>query len=312
MLIHFKKGLKCFMKIDASEKWLAVYEALASEVRLRIIQLLSEKAMNIKELAAALHLSSAILSMHVKKLEKSGIIETAMGRSNGGTQKLCKLVVEKLEITFPAAVKAMRKNHEIAIPVGHYTDFEVQPTCGLATLEHLIGYYDDPRYFLDPERVNARVLWFGEGFVEYKIPNHLLNSETPKELEITLELGSEAEGSNENWPSDISFCLNGRTLGQWTSPGDYGNRRGKYTPQWWELGVNQFGLLKMIRINEQGTYIDGQLMSNQTIQDFNIETKQWTFRMSVLPEAVHKGGLTLYGKGFGNYDQDILFRLYYE
>jgi predicted transcriptional regulator len=299
------------MNIDASEKWLAIYEALASKVRLAIIQLLSEKAMNIKELAGALGLSSAILSMHVKKLEKSGIIETTMGRMNGGTQKLCKLVVEKIEITFPAAGQTLRKYHEISIPVGHYTDFDVQPTCGLATLEHLIGYYDDPRYFLDPERVNARVLWFGEGFVEYKIPNHLLGSETPKELEITLELGSEAEGSNEFWPSDITFHLNGRSLGKWTSPGDYGSKRGRYTPQWWELGVNQFGLLKMIRINDQGTFIDGQLMSNQTIQDFNMESKQWSFRMSVLPEAVNKGGLTLYGKGFGNYDQDMLFRLYY-
>ncbi|MEX2462488.1 MAG: ArsR family transcriptional regulator [Paenibacillaceae bacterium] len=300
------------MQIEPSEKWLPIYEALASEVRLKIIHLLADKQMNIKELAAAIGLSSAILSMHIKKLEKSGIIETQMSRINGGTQKLCKLVMETLEITFPNAAQTQRKSHEISIPVGHYTDFQVEPTCGLATVEHLIGYFDDPRYFLDPERVNAKVLWFGEGFVEYKIPNHLLHSETPKELEILLELGSEAEGSNENWPSDISFFLNGHALGYWTSPGDYGSKRGKYTPSWWELGVNQFGLLKTIRINETGTYIDGQKLSDQTIYDYNIENTQWIFRLAVLPDAVHKGGLTLYGKGFGNYNQDMLFRLYYK
>jgi predicted transcriptional regulator len=300
------------MEIDTSEKWLPIYEALASEVRLKIIQLLAENQMNIKELATALGLSSAILSMHVKKLEKSGIIVTQMSRINGGTQKLCKLVIEKLEISFPLTTQTQRKFHEIAIPVGHYTNFEAHPTCGLATTEQIIGFYDDPRYFLDPERVNAKVLWFGEGFLEYKIPNHLLNSETPMELEIHLELGSEAEGYNENWPSDISFSLNGHALGYWTSPGDYGNKRGKYTPVWWELGVNQFGLLKIIRINEAGTFIDGQKLSDQTIRDFNIENKQWTFRLAVLPDAVHKGGLTLYGKGFGNYNQDMLFRLFYE
>jgi predicted transcriptional regulator len=300
------------MKIEVTEKWLPIYEALASEVRLRIIQLLAEKPMNIKELAAALGLSSAILSMHVKKLEKSGIIETGMSRINGGTQKLCTLIMEKLEISFPAKTHTERSYHEMEIPVGHYTDFQIEPTCGLATAEHLIGYYDDPRYFLDPDRVNAKVLWFGEGYIEYKIPNHLLNSEKPLELEICLELGSEAEGANENWPSDISFILNGRSLGVWTSPGDYGSKRGKYTPLWWPLGINQFGLLKIIRISREGTFIDGQLLSHLTIDDYDIGSKQWTFRLAVLDNAVHKGGLTLYGKSFGNYDQDMIFRLYYE
>jgi predicted transcriptional regulator len=299
------------MQIDVSEKWLAVYEALASEVRLKIIPLLAQKPMNIKELAAALGLSSAILSMHVKKLEKAAIIETSMSRMNGGTQKLCTLVVDQIEIRFPFKEQSVPNVHDIEIPIGHYTDFQVQPTCGLATTEHLIGYYDDPRYFLDPERVNAKVLWFGEGYVEYKIPNHLLNSEKPTELEICLELGSEAEGFNENWPSDISFFLNGHSLGVWTSPGDYGSRRGKYTPDWWALGINQFGLLKIIRINQKGTFIDGQRISDLTIADCDIHQKQWTFRIAVLDDALHKGGLTIYGKGFGNYDQDMLFRLYY-
>jgi predicted transcriptional regulator len=43
-----------------------------------------------------------------------------------------------------------------------------------------------------------------------------------------------------------------------------------------------------------------------------MEHKQWTFRLAVLPDAVHKGGLTLYSKGFGNYDQNMLIRNYYE
>jgi predicted transcriptional regulator len=34
------------MKLEASGKWLAIYEALASGVRLKIIQLLAEKQMN--------------------------------------------------------------------------------------------------------------------------------------------------------------------------------------------------------------------------------------------------------------------------
>ena len=56
------------MKIDLSEQWLPVYEALASSVRMKIIKLLAQKPMNIKEIAAALDLSSSIITMHVGKL----------------------------------------------------------------------------------------------------------------------------------------------------------------------------------------------------------------------------------------------------
>ena len=33
-------------------------------------------------------------------------------------------------------------------------------------------------------------------------------------------------------------------IGTWTSPGDYGDKRGVYTPQWWKLKGSQYGKLK--------------------------------------------------------------------
>ncbi len=57
------------MQLDISNESLPVYEALASSVRLKIIQLLSLNKMSVKELASELGLSSAIVTMHVKKLE---------------------------------------------------------------------------------------------------------------------------------------------------------------------------------------------------------------------------------------------------
>ena len=50
------------MQLDISESSLAVYEALASDIRLKIIQLLSKQKMNVKDLALELNLSSAIIS----------------------------------------------------------------------------------------------------------------------------------------------------------------------------------------------------------------------------------------------------------
>lgn len=299
------------MKIDISEKWLPVYQALASDVRLKIIRLVAQKPMNIKELAEKLGLSSAILTMHVKKLEKAGIITTERIHQGGAVHKICALVMDSLVIDFPSRGLNDIEVHEFSLPVGHYTDFEIFPTCGLATPEKVIGYFDDPRCFLEPERVNCGILWFARGFVEYRVPNRLLSDQKPRALEISLELGSEAPGINNNWPSDISFYFNGVKLGSWTSPGDYGGTRGRYTPEWWSLGVGQYGLLKVLRVDGRGSYIDGKKCSDITIEQLRIRDKQWTFRVAVPDNAAHIGGATIFGSGFGNYDQDIVFRLYY-
>lgn len=206
------------MQLDTTTKSLPVYEALASKVRLSIIQQLSVRAMNVRELAEAVGLSSAIMTMHIKKLEKSKIIRTEMVPGKAGTQKLCMLDVEQINILFPPKTENPIKYHETVLSVGHYTDFEVEPTCGIATPEHIIGEFDEPRFFLDSDRVNAKILWFSKGFIEYKIPNFLMKNEMPKTLEISMELSSEAPFTNNNWPSDITFHLNQIELGTWTSP----------------------------------------------------------------------------------------------
>ncbi len=301
------------MKIDISDTHLPIYEALASDVRLKIIQLLAQQEMNIKDLAQALELSSPIMTMHVKKLEKAGLISSEMVSSSGGTKKMCKLITDSIEIDFPSRRRpALRSYHESIVSVGHYTDFEVEPTCGLATTMKVIGMFDEPRFFLDAERINAKILWFSSGFIEYKIANFLLRSENPTELEISFEISSEAPFANENWPSDISFYLNGIKIGIWTSPGDFGGKRGKYTPDWWWDEINQYGLLKVLKITPNGTFIDGQQISSVTLDDVNILSKQWKFRIAVEEDAENVGGVTLFGSGFGNYNQDIVFKLYYE
>ncbi len=300
------------IKANTDRKWLPLYEALASDVRLTILELLAENPMNVKEIARRLDLSSAIVTMHVRKLEQAGLIATKMVRKRGGTHKMCSLAESGIEIELPNARPDEREHYEQTIRVGHYTSFEVHPTCGLATREKLIGQFDDPRYFLDSERVDAAILWFGRGFVEYKTPNYLLPSQRLEELEISFEIASEAPGANEHWPSDIRFYLNGAYLGEWTSPGDYGTEaRGRFTPEWWGIRLNQYGLRKIIRVNGEGCFMDGQRISDTRLEELRPDQPFWTLRFAVEADARHVGGLTLYGAGFGNYNQDIQFRAYY-
>jgi predicted transcriptional regulator len=128
-------------------------------------------------------------------------------------------------------------------------------------------------------------------------------------LEITAELSSEYPHYRDDWPSDIDLCLNGEHVCMWTSPGDYGKRRGKLTPAWWPS--NQYGLLKSFRINNTGVFIDEELVSDKTLKNFHVDRGFLTIRFAVSERDRRAGGLTIYGKQFGNYAQDIGVRIGY-
>lgn len=212
------------IKANGEPQFLPLYEALASEVRWRIMDMIADREMNVKDIAAVLELSPSIVTMHIRKLEDAGLIGSRRVRINGGTHKLCYLKQNQIEISTPSASQTSR-TREQTIAVGHYTAFDIHPTCGLGTLEKEIGVWDDPRYFLDPERVHAAILWFGKGYVEYKTPNFVPPDQTTDAIEISMELASEAPGLRDHWPSDIRFTFNGISLGTWTSPADFGRAK---------------------------------------------------------------------------------------
>jgi predicted transcriptional regulator len=284
------------------------FEALASDVRVEILQLLAGEDLNIKQLAEKIGISSSIMTRHVQKLEAAGIIKSNMVTVNGASHKKCVLMETEYRLQLPH--RDVKQNiHEVSIPVGHYTDICALPTCGLATEENIIGYFDEPKFFMDPQRMHAQILWFTQGYVEYKFPNYMLPDQTLEEVDISLEVSSEAPGYNEEWPSDITFFLNGVRLFDWTCPGDFGKRHGILTPTWWQ--ANQYGLLKLIRIDRTGTYLDETKKSDVTIGEVLRDQPNWCLKMEVSEQAEHVGGLTLFGKKFGNYSQDILVRTFY-
>lgn len=299
------------MQLEIDHSSLVVYEALASDVRINIIQLLSKNKMNIKELAEELQISSPIVTKHVKKLEDAGIIKTEKIPGKSGLQKISILKVDHIEINFPKKIFHSFESYETSVPIGHFTDFDLKPTCGLATEKEFIGRVDEPKYFMDPKRVDAEILWFTQGFIQYNIANFLKDEEKLQQFEISLEVSSEFPFANDVWPSDITFSLNGIELGTWTSPGDFADTRGKFTPSWWPSNINQYGLLKTLRVTGHGTYIDGDPISDVSIDDLDTSCDRWTFRIEVKEDAKYVGGVTIFGKKFGNHNQDIIFKLYY-
>ena len=85
-----------------------------------------------------------------------------------------------------------------------------------------------------------------------------------------------------------------------------------FTPEWWPQNWNQYGLLKLLVINHKGTFIDGLKISDVTTSELNLDyTSTIRFRIAVEEDSAHVGGLTIFGKSFGNYDQDIVVSINY-
>lgn len=299
------------MKLEIDESALPVFSALDSPVRIKIIQLLAKKKMNIKEIAKELNLSNSIITMHISKLEDAKLIKTERVPGKSGLQKLSSLKVQHIGIDFPVKFEQTFDYHDVEIPVGQFTNYEVFPSCGMASIKDFIGHLDEPKYFMNPNRFEAQIIWFTKGFLEYKTTNYLNPNEDIQLIELSMEISSEFPFSNDDWPSDITFSLNDIEVGTWTSPGDYSDIRGKNNPEWWPENMNQYGILKTLQITKHGTYMNGEKLSNISIDKFKDAIDYWTIKFEIKESAENVGGLTIFGRGFGDYEQEIKLRVYF-
>lgn len=301
------------MELDLSNKSLAVYQALSSQTRLSMLRYIGNQKRSVTEIAAKLQISKAITTRHIQQMEDVGLLGSERGNAQNRNQKIVYLKVDNIHVAFPEHIYSELLSHRTDLKVGHFTDFSVKPTCGLATTNEIVGKTDDPKFFLDSNRVNAALLWFSQGYVEYKIPNLLKDNEVPELLEISFEIASEFPLSNNIWPSDISIFVNDQKVATYTVPGNFSDTRGRYTPDWWNDHFSQYGLLKHVRINTLDTGIDGEAYSNVKITDLNLHASPFIkLRFEIEEDAKNKGGLTLFGEGFGNHDQDIVINVYYK
>ena len=294
----------------------AVIKALSAPMRMEIMKILYQTpGVSMNYLAQALGLTNSAVTMHISKLAGAGLvtIETASGKH--GTMKCINPSHDRIVIDMiPKKEQDAQDYYLDDIKIGYFTSCSITPTCGLSTPEKLIGALDDTRAFTFPEHFDAGILWFTSGYVEYGLPNHLQAGQHLKELQISFEISSEYPGFNKDYPSDIHFSLNGISLGVWVSPGDYGDRRGHISPAWWPESLNQYGLLKTLIINRDGTFMDGgQKLSPVTIDCLQIDYNSLlTFRIEVPEDTANCGGCTLFGEQFGDYNQAIRVKAFYE
>jgi predicted transcriptional regulator len=290
-----------------------IAQALSADVRIQILELLEDNPLNVNEIAEKLDLPVSTATVNIKKLEDAGLIRSELQPGIRGSQKICSRAYDKIVLEMDLKDKEEEKNSVyIPMPIGCFVDCHVYPTCGIVTDKGPIGFYDDPRAFYESERINAQLIWFSTGYVDYRFPNNAPYGSIVDTLEFSAEICSEAPLYNENWPSDIFISINDVEIGVWTSPGDFGERRGILTPDWWEDYMTQHGIMKKWKVTTDGTYIDGIKISEVNIEQLNVKDKHYiSLRIGVKPTAQNVGGINIFGKKFGNYEQELMLRLDY-
>jgi predicted transcriptional regulator len=292
---------------------LEMLKALGNETRMAILRYLGDRVVPVNQIAADLNLAASTATMHIAVLEKAGLLHSEMRPASRGLQKVCARTYDELVIDLPRGEHHTRSSVELSMPVGGYSDFEVEATCGLAGRDGLIGYLDDANSFYEPDRLQAQLVWFRSGFVEYRFPNRVPPGARVVSAQLTAEVCSEAPLHDPDWPSDISVWINGVHLGEWTCPGDFGGTRGRLTPAWWEDKDTQFGVLKRWRVTEAGTSVDGVGLSDVAIGALGLRSGEpIRIRIGVRPDAQYVGGVNIFGREFGNYPQDIGLRIEFD
>ena len=290
-----------------------VLRALASDVRVGILKVLHTVGpQNVNEIAAHLSQPQSTVSSNMQVLVDAGLVRTETQKAKKGNQKICHSLFDEVLVVFKDDIHSLKANAiEVAMPLGLYTSCEVSAPCGLCSADGIIGLLDVPATFLDPDRMKTGLMWFTRGYVEYQFPNNARLAQTQiRSMEFAMELSSEVPGTSADWPSDITVSVNGKDIGTWMSPGDFGDKRGVYTPDWWKLKGSQYGKLKSFRVTEAGTYVDGVKISPVSLKDLDLDIHHSIrLRIGVKPDAKHPGGINIFGRGFGNYDQDIVLRL---
>ena len=313
MSIHADESKHINLSLNEIERLCPVAKALSSPLRVRMLALLSSRSMNVNEIADALSMPVSTAALNVRQLEESGLIYTEIQPGIRGAMKLCSRRIDSVSMRLVPELQDGVSALTLSLPIGSYSSAQdIRPECGIVSEHAWIGESNAPRTFYHPDRFNAQMLWFESGELEYRFSLGEISPDQVESLEFTMEVSSNAPMYRDDFKSDIFVSVCGNELGVWTSPGDYGGRRGRFNPSWWSDTSSQYGLLKTWRIDEYGSTLDGTALSSVKLSDLHLDQQDYiSLRIGVHADAEHVGGLNLFGEKFGDFAQGIVARIGY-
>lgn len=294
-----------------------VCKALSSQTRLEILRYITTASLTISQLADVFMLPMSSMCLHIKILKDAGLIKTYPKPGLHGTQKLCGLITSKVTLDIHSHFDLDNETPPVYVemPVGHFSNCEITAPCGLAATDFYLSEEDSPYGFFSNERFKAGLIWFTNGSLEYKFSNEALQKDSLKQIELSFEICSEAPGYQMDWPSDIDVLLNNTHITTLHLKGDYGGRRGIYNPAWWNNNNSQYGDYVILCITHDGCYMDRVKISDETIESLNLKNGyhfSFSFQCNNTTSSYTSGGMNLFGRQFGDYDQGIVMKVEYD
>lgn len=293
--------------------------ALSAPIRIQMLQLVNKKNMLASEIAKYLRIPLSSAIFHLKILEDAKLVNKEFSTKNKGSlhwysYALPKQLLVHLRTIDGESLKRTHVPHTQKINIGDYIEADFSEACGIATeREHIME--NKPNQAFLSGRHEAQIIWSHTyGKLLYALTNEFATRGAINEINFSLEVCSEARGFNSNYPSDITFSVNGIELCTFVCPGDYGDRYGKYTPPWWFPESTKYGLLTNITVRERGVFLNERLVNkNITLKDLRLaDSNRMTFGLEVKKDAEHAGGFNIFGDRFGDYNQGIVFTAIYK
>ena len=284
--------------------------ALSSPERVAIMKNLMYSNKSLSAISNELNIPITTVTRHVNALADAGLIVIDYQPGIKGHAKYCAHAIRELTIKLaPENDDSVEdQSYSIEMPIGMFAHCHISAPCGLLGATQPLIKYDAPKQFFTPERGAAELLWFNVGHISYYFPTEDLYHHECHSISFSFEVCSETAYNNEKWPSDLTVFENNVEILTTTLPGDFGGRRGKFSPTYWSINSTQFGILKNIKIDQNGVYENNVLIRKDIrFDDLNLYGgNSVQLRLEIKKDAAHKGGINIFGKNFGDYNQAIV------
>lgn len=297
---------------QSKDKVMELSKALSNPVRIDILHQLFESPKSITELAKLNKITNATVIFHLEILEKATLIYSKTMPSKKGKTLIFFINFTQLRLYTSETNSESTEVFAQSMAVGNYIDAEFNKYVRIATENE--SFILENNDVFDARRTGAQLIGTDNGRFSYAFGNSFAKHYQVEKLEFSLEICSEAPYYRNDWKSEITFGVNGIELTTYLATGDYGGKRGKLNPDWWEDKFTQFGRLVEITITNSGVMLNGEkVAASPTLGELKISGgNRILFDVYVKKGVKYAGGFNLFGKKFGNHPQDIMLKAYYK